>query len=346
MAKLYDRAWMNSATTGTGTVTLSTARTGYFTFAEAGVQNGDVVSYCIEDGDDFEYGIGTYTSAGTTLSRDTVTGSKISGVAGTSKISLSGNQTVAIVARKADILSITETQTANRIFSGPTSGGAAAPTFRALVEADVRGLVPVFTVQKFLSGSGTYTTPANCRLLRVRMLAGGAGGSGLNVGTGTGSTGGGNSSFGSWTAIGATGNSASTVTSTDGGGTGGTDSTGTLIIRHTGGRGQSGFGIAGSVINATGAHGGSSLFGGAGVGTTTSNGTNAKANSGAGGGGAGFGNSLVAPGGSAGEFAEFIIPSPTSSYAYSVGAGGSGGSGGQGSGGTGGSGFIIVEEYY
>ena len=89
-----DRAWMGTATTGTGTITLGSAETGYFTFAEAGVGNGDTVSYTILDGNDFEIGVGTYTSSGTTLSRDTVVASKIGGTAGTSKINLSGSATV------------------------------------------------------------------------------------------------------------------------------------------------------------------------------------------------------------------------------------------------------------
>jgi hypothetical protein len=148
MAKFYDRAWVSTATAGTGTVTLGAAVTGYYTFAEAGVANADVVSYVIEDGDDFEYGIGTYTSAGTTLTRTTVTGSKIGGVAGTSKINLSGNARVFITARKADLLSVSETQTANRIFSGPSSGAAAVPAFRALVSDDI----PSLAASKITSG--------------------------------------------------------------------------------------------------------------------------------------------------------------------------------------------------
>lgn len=95
---------MSTATAGTGTITLGSAQTGYFTFAEAGIQNGDVVAYTILDGSDFEIGVGTYTSAGTTLTRDTVTGSKIGGVAGTTKITLSGSATVFIAARKEEII--------------------------------------------------------------------------------------------------------------------------------------------------------------------------------------------------------------------------------------------------
>lgn len=100
---LANRAWVNTATTGTGTVTLGAAIAGYFTFAEAGVQDADVVSYCIKDGNDFEIGTGTYTASGTTLTR-TVTESKIGGVVGASAINLSGNATVFITARAEDIV--------------------------------------------------------------------------------------------------------------------------------------------------------------------------------------------------------------------------------------------------
>lgn len=88
-----DRAWVATATTGTGTITLGAAQSGYATFAEAGIVNGPVV-YCIIDGTDFEMGIGTYNSAGPTLTRDVVSLSKISGTAGTSKKNLSGSATV------------------------------------------------------------------------------------------------------------------------------------------------------------------------------------------------------------------------------------------------------------
>jgi hypothetical protein len=67
---LNDRVQETTTTTGTGTVTLAGALTGYQSFAAVG--NGNTTYYCITDGTDFEIGIGTYTSSGTTLSRTTV----------------------------------------------------------------------------------------------------------------------------------------------------------------------------------------------------------------------------------------------------------------------------------
>ena len=45
MAVLKNRAKMSTSTTGTGTITLGSAETGYQTFADAGVADADVVRY-------------------------------------------------------------------------------------------------------------------------------------------------------------------------------------------------------------------------------------------------------------------------------------------------------------
>ena len=96
MAVLANRAKMTTSTTGTGTITLGSASTGFQTFANAGITNGQSVQYVIEDGVNFEIGTGTYTSSGTTLTRGAVTESNNSDNA----INLSGAAVVFIAAIK------------------------------------------------------------------------------------------------------------------------------------------------------------------------------------------------------------------------------------------------------
>jgi len=98
MAVLVNRAKVATSTTGTGTITLGSAEDGYQTFADAGVANGDVVRYIIEDGSNFEIGTGTYTASGTTLTR-TVSESSNSNNA----INLSGSATVFVGATAQDL---------------------------------------------------------------------------------------------------------------------------------------------------------------------------------------------------------------------------------------------------
>ena len=74
-----DRVKSTTTTTGTGTYTLGAAATGFQSFSVIG--NGNQTYYSITDGTNWEVGIGTYTSSGTTLSRDVILESSNSGSA-------------------------------------------------------------------------------------------------------------------------------------------------------------------------------------------------------------------------------------------------------------------------
>jgi hypothetical protein len=89
---LADRVLETSTTTGSGTITLAGASVGYQSFS-TGVGNGNKTYYTIalEGGSEWEVGIGTYTSVGDLLSRDTVLASS----AGGAKVTFSaGNKQV------------------------------------------------------------------------------------------------------------------------------------------------------------------------------------------------------------------------------------------------------------
>ena len=98
---LKNIARMTTSTTGQGTITLGSAVSGFLSFSGAGVSDGDVISYAIEDGSNREIGTGTYTSSGTTLSR-TVLKSTNSDAA----INLSGSAEVFIDASAEDMAGI------------------------------------------------------------------------------------------------------------------------------------------------------------------------------------------------------------------------------------------------
>jgi len=98
MPRLVNRAKMTTATTGTGTITLGSASSGFQTFADAGVSDGDTIRYVIEDGTSWEIGSGVYTASGTTLTRSVLESSNSDAA-----LNLSGSATVFVTAVAEDI---------------------------------------------------------------------------------------------------------------------------------------------------------------------------------------------------------------------------------------------------
>jgi len=87
---LYDRIKFTTATTGTGTITVGSAASGFRTPATASVADGtQLIAYAIEDGAAWETGTGTYTTSGTTFSRTVSASSNTNNL-----LDLSGSATV------------------------------------------------------------------------------------------------------------------------------------------------------------------------------------------------------------------------------------------------------------
>ena len=230
-----------------------------------------------------------------------------------------------------------------------TSNGASAPTW----STSSITLTPP-TIQKFTSGSGTYTTPASCLWIRVRAVGPGGGGSGSSTqAANNGGDGGNGSAATTFGPISAGLGSGGSHGPANGGGGGGGVSLGSAIgtaIEGANG-GGSGFTTAATVYPLSG-HGGASAFGGSGASAAAGfSGFTAKTNSGSGGSGGGViggGVSNFGSGGGSGGYVDAIIISPAASYSYAIGSGGAAGTAGTSgfAGGAGASGYIEVTEYY
>lgn len=235
-------------------------------------------------------------------------------------------------------------QEATHYFDGAYFIVTDSPTNKSsVITLNVASTTSVGTRQIFLSGSGTYNTPAGANQIRIRMVGGGGGGSnGNSDSAGPGGDNAPGTTFNSITAAGGRGGAPYGTGARGGGGTGGA---GSASARSPGFPGQ------GACINANcvGGAGGGSLMGGGAFATTpieTTVGQNAYANSGGGGSG-GFQGTVFGGGGGGGEYVEIIINSPSASYSYSVSTGANGGAyNSYTAGGTGGSGKIIVDEFY
>lgn len=236
---------------------------------------------------------------------------------------------------------------ANSTVKGRNTAGTGDP--EDVTVAQLAAFFTLPTKQTFTSGSGTYTTPANVRWIRIRSVGGGGGGGGGGTGTPGNGAVGGNTTFSTLTAGGGAGGP-NTVTGGFAGAAGGTASGGD--INGSGGSSQSTIGNSTPIVfNSYGGTGGNSIFGAGGSAGSNGGGTGGVGTGfGAGGGGAGGTATATssAPGGGGGGYCEKIINTPAATYSYAVGAAGAGGTAGTGggAGGNGTGGFIIVEEFY
>jgi hypothetical protein len=232
------------------------------------------------------------------------------------------------------------------------SGGTTAVTISTAQVVTLANALPVasggtgltsipHTITVYTSGSGTYTTPANCKAILVELIGagGGAGGGQANYNVaGAAGTAGGNTTFGSLTGGGGPGGTVSAVPPAGGSATGGD-------VNITGG-------IGGSSVSqsngAVGNSGGVGFFGGGvGPGGDGQPAPSPAANSGSGGSSTGTSASGVpGGGGSAGGYVRKLINSPSATYSYAVGAGGAAGSATFNTSSAGASGIIIITEFY
>lgn len=107
----YDRVKASTATTGTGTITVGGALTGFRPFTV--IVDGDTVSYVITNGTNWEVGKGVWNNTAGTLSRSPFLSSNSNGL-----INLVGSSIVAVTVMASDLQAIEDSGVAMAIALG------------------------------------------------------------------------------------------------------------------------------------------------------------------------------------------------------------------------------------
>jgi hypothetical protein len=150
---IADRVKETTTTTGTGTVTLLGASTGYQSFAAVG--NGNTTYYTIagQTSSEWEVGIGTYTSSGTTLSRTTVLASSNSG----SLVNFSAGTKDVFVTYPAE-KSVNQDASGNVAITYNTAGSGAIGSLN--VGGSLNGVTDTGIIQSLVGTADTYVFTA------------------------------------------------------------------------------------------------------------------------------------------------------------------------------------------
>lgn len=160
MAMLFDLVKVNIPTAGTGDVTFGTPFSpGFFAPDEVGAIDGNTPRYVIVDGDDVEMGVGLIKSTVTQMER-TVLRSRISGVAGTSKINLSGTAFLAFTAAAVDIINPADPAALDKLGFGAMGKQLAAAADEAAALADLPNAYHRGNILGTVSQSGGTPTGA------------------------------------------------------------------------------------------------------------------------------------------------------------------------------------------
>jgi len=160
--EIADRVKETSNTSGTGTLTLAGAKAGFQAFSVLG--DGKRTQYGITNAaGDFEVGIGTYTSSGTTLSRDFIFDSSNSG----NKVNFTAAEKdvfVTMPADRAGVLSAIDISSASGTIAGTqsiipetTGGFTLGSVFLGNSTTTISGTVVVFDNASYMIADTAYT---------------------------------------------------------------------------------------------------------------------------------------------------------------------------------------------
>jgi len=129
---IANRVKETTTTTGTGTVTLLGAATGFQSFAAIGNANTTYYTIASQTGNEWEVGIGTYSTSGTTLARTTV----LSNSSGTQPSALSfsaGTKDVFVTYPSEYAVAATNVGTSGQLLT--SNGTGVAPTYQTSTAA-------------------------------------------------------------------------------------------------------------------------------------------------------------------------------------------------------------------